>query len=833
MPMLEDPKPLPDPAPSDFSPGPMFVTNTIPDISPNAGVVGLCPVPADRAGMDDLGWHVVDFLAFRALFRGEVVLKAQTWLAQCDIAEIVRSDPGQFAHGKERRLVSVAAEASSATNSKGVQYLREDHIKVEQSVSKLKEEFLKTLSAKAKIAEKNGFPLFIIVCGLTTLEQDIFFGATNSDARLTSIDIRRSIGNNIDVTMITPALFSAGWQINPAFSRRPHWGMRAGRVEFFARQFGAVFASDIIPSFEKWTCPFLDTNQLDEGAKSDRFLGPVMPSEEQRKLSEALKVKLHSTLAGRLSPGHWDHSFDFGDESDNWLTLVGPRVNKPLSYWRKKWELFGADDGYTREEEHLYFLGNAFGGNIRSQVNHIKDLIAESMVACPDYWSSMFGRKAAAQFRKFMIDPSPEHAQCHEMFNIMEHRASSVILADSICDYLALPKPHDERCRDWPERAFKNAAALDVRMDIIHAQGKVTKIIPGVYLPPGINFNHLSVTQRSLEVPATYLAVSLCLGIPAREEVGAIMPRIEDFFTTVKTLQTELLLKNKECEKACVAWLNSINMPTRSLRHALSAIKSATMSSATAEPVNNWPILHDVETRIRMMRTTTPSIGHAVAASPPASAPGGPECRAVHHNDLPTSQSPHAVPVSSPEGKTGSLYDHRRNTPEEVIAAFDRMGIDDVKEMLHDKLANKAQLHKELETASLETLMGIQKELVSLSAAIAYMEAEVRVKEYKKGGAQASEQPVMETSASGTHAKSPAEEQGKPDPVPQKTPKGQMDPFEAWKPVSRSSAKAKREGKATRELERKPDLYTSNPWGQYRHKDHYRDTDDETDGANW
>lgn len=511
--------------PEPPSPGATFVTNILPDISPNVGVIGLCTVPANRAGMDDLGWHFVDFLAFKALFRSETHHRAQTWLAQCDVASMVQADPGKYVHGKERRLVSGAAVASMMSDNS---HLRDDHINVVPSALELKEEFLKTLSTKSKIAEKAGFPLFIIVCGLTTLEQDVFFGEITTDARLTSADIRRSMNNNVDAVMITPALFSAGWQINPSFCRRPDGTMHAQRLEFFARQFGGVFANEIVPSFEQWTCPILDIDRADKTAKGDRFPGPVMPSEEQREKSEALKVKLHCLLAGRLSSGHWDHSFSFDEKSDDWLKLMGPRRYKPLSYWRKKWEGLDIDGGYTTDEERLYFLGNAFGGNVRSQITHIKYLVEESMVAWPDFWSSAFGRKAGAKFQSFVADPSPEHVQCHEMFNIMEHRATSAVLADLTCDYFALPKPHGERCRDWRERAWKDEASRDARIAIIQTHREVTGVIPAVNLPSGVSFNHLSVTQRSLEVPASYLSVSLYMRYPERGELqGAIMRMID------------------------------------------------------------------------------------------------------------------------------------------------------------------------------------------------------------------------------------------------------------------------------------------------------------------
>ncbi|KAI1779356.1 hypothetical protein F4818DRAFT_247838 [Hypoxylon cercidicola] len=778
------------PAEPDSSLGATFVTKTFPDISPNAGVIGICTVPPERAGMDDLGWHLVDFLAYKALLCGETHHRAQTWLAQCDVASIVQANPERYAYGKERRLVYGAAEASLAPDGKGSTHLRADHIKVEQSAPELKEEFLKTLSTKSKIAEKTGFPLFIIVCGLTTLEQDVFFGVISTETRLTSDDIRRSIGSNVDAVMITPALFSAGWQVNPSFGRRPNGKLRAKRVEFIARQFGGVFANEVVPSFEQWTCPLLDIAKVDDRAKAYSFPGPVMPSEEQRRKSEILKVTLHSALAGRLSSGYWDHSFNFGDESDDWITLVGPRNHKSLLYWRKKWEGLKTDDGWTRDEERLYFSGGAFGGNVRSQIAHIKYLVAESMVAWPDFWSSAFGRKAEAKFRSFVMDPSPDHIECHEMFNILEHRASSAVLADVTCDYFTLATPYEQRCRDWHERTWKmNEASPDARMAINQAYREITRAIPAVNLPPGVNFNHLSMTQKSLEVPASYLSVSLYMCFPERKEREDAVIRMIDFFKEVKDRQVELLLKDRESESACVAWLNSINMPTRDLQSALSAIKLANMPSATAGPVSNWPVLQDVEaaTGTTALRAITPAAGHAIVASPPAPAPVSTDNKPV---DLSTSQNTRTVPASSSKVKTGPWHVHRRSLSGSVLKQLDLLELRDIEEIIKVKRAELNQYRRRYETALPEELPKLQSELIKLSGGVAFLEAEARLKQYEKDGTNGSEQfadaipsPAHQQApeperrgAFGSHAKNGAEEQDKPEPKYESKPESKLAP---------------------------------------------------------
>ncbi|KAI8958609.1 hypothetical protein F5Y11DRAFT_362476 [Daldinia sp. FL1419] len=560
-----------------------FVSNTIPDINPNSGVVGLCAVPHDRAGIDDLGWHIADFLAFKALLCGETPPKSQTWFSQCDIVGIVKSNPQRYLHGKESRLVNVAAVSSSYTDGRGRVQERDDHIKVETSTERLIEDFLTALSDKAQIAKEKDLPLTVIICGLTTLEQDVFFEENNSRRRVTSERIREVLGNHVDAVVITPALFSAGWMVNPSFCRPPAGKVRADRTEFLARQFGAIFSKDFVDSFSSWSCPFIDWDHL-HVEKDGKFPGPLRPSRQQQDAIVAFKVKIHNILAGRFSPVHGDHSLNFDAANDEWQKLVGPRQYKPLSYFRQKWENLGLSSTKAVDETRLEFLGGAFGGNRASQEKHIKHLIYDSFTAWPGYWALPFGRSARAAFTMFLKNDHPDYRDCQEIFNIMEHRSTSAIVADTIFKYFGLPKPYGERCRDWDELKWTKESADITHLIVNRLFGEISKYIPGVNVPPGVNPNHLSVIQRRLEVPASYLSVAIYDHSLAHIGLAETMIKsIVGFMDEIKDRQIELLLKNPELYDKCSAWLNSIHLPIRRLCHTIPTVKSTELSEQSPD----------------------------------------------------------------------------------------------------------------------------------------------------------------------------------------------------------------------------------------------------------
>ncbi|KAI1423394.1 hypothetical protein F5Y12DRAFT_786028 [Xylaria sp. FL1777] len=495
-----------------------FVTQTVPNAHKYAGIIGLCTVPEEKADMNDLGWHIADFLAFRALLCGENSPRAQSWLAMCDIPTLVEENPERYVHGRDRRLVGSAARPGKYQVSTGL-IEREDNIQVETSAEALKKKFIAEVKKKLEVLKKFKYPLLLIICGLTSLEQDIYFGKLDIDCRYTMKELRSDIGDDIshiEATVVTPSLFSAGWQINTSFGRPNLAEMRGNRVEFLARQFGGLFAQDLVRSFVGWNCPALDEAKVNPDIKvKERFPGPVSPSDEVKSLVSQLKIKVQSCLVGELSTFHMDHSFSFNKHKDEWEVLIGRREMPPyyqsLGWYERKWNEFPSAQSLVSTNDGLEFLGNAFGGSRASQLNHIRYLIRESYLAWPDHWASNFGQETKKDFERFINSDHPDNLDCHEIFNALEHRARTSVLGDTIVQYFGLPIPHNERCRDWDNVKWKQQLPETDRYSLIKYFGTVFSSVPGPNVPPGVNPNSLSRLQRRLESSAGYVRASLMI----------------------------------------------------------------------------------------------------------------------------------------------------------------------------------------------------------------------------------------------------------------------------------------------------------------------------------
>ncbi|KAI1091989.1 hypothetical protein F5B19DRAFT_242417 [Rostrohypoxylon terebratum] len=526
-----------------------YITHSIPDVPSGSHVVGLCTVPRDQAGMDNLGYHITDFLAFKYLLHSDV---EQVWFAHCDVVEIVNQQPNLYVHGKDRRMIIHAEGVSDdeGTSYQGT-YSHATGLKVQTDRQKLMADFLIACSVKAHLSVESRTPLIVVVCGPTNLQQDIFFGETGSANHLKSETISHAIGDMVEAIMVTPALFSAGWQVNPSFTRSPVQ-VRADRGEFLAKQFGGVFTKFHVGHFVGPTCPFFNGNGMNAEEVKDKFSNPFL-SDEQKQLLADLKVTLHNSLVGRLSVGYGDHSFNFEMEYDDWEKLINARHYLSLDDYRKKWEKLG------KNTEHVYngsfgFLGDAFGGNKSSQLSHLKHLVKESFASWPAYWELPASNGARAIFMKLLDEQSTDENFCHEIFSVLEHRASLAVLGDATLRYMGISRPNEDRCRDWNEK-------IDFRVVSVPYKEIIDKI-PGVYVLPGVNPDKHRSIQQYWDHPVFYLALAVVRHRAlVGESVYPIEIRISDFFEGVKSRQADLLLSIPEIEYYCVAWLNTIGMP--------------------------------------------------------------------------------------------------------------------------------------------------------------------------------------------------------------------------------------------------------------------------------
>ncbi|KAI1193884.1 hypothetical protein F5X97DRAFT_20682 [Nemania serpens] len=493
-----------------------FITQTIPNAHRYAGIVGVCTVPEDKAGMNNMGWHIADFLAFRALLGGDNPPKAQTWLAMCDIPAHVEEDPGRYTHGKEKRLVGSVARPIQREGPNGL-VNREDSIQVETSAEDLKEKFILAVKEKLRIARKGKYPLLLIICGRTSPEQDIYFGKPDTHHRYTMKDLRYELGdsiNHVDATVVTPSLFSAGWHVNTSFGRLNYTDLNGNRAGFLARQSGGLFAQDIAKIFLGWKCPALDEDKVDPQIRmNETFPGPLRQSDEVKALTSHIQTKVQSRLVGGLSSFPLNHSFSFDKSKDEWEILIGHRERSVdyhgLDYYEQKWEKLPSVQNSGSADEGFSFLGNAFGGTRVSQLNHIRYLLQESYLAWPDYWESNFGQETKKDFERIMATEQLDDLSLHEAFNVLEHRARMSILADTIVRYFDFPTPHNQRCRDWDHSKWKQELPETDRSSLIKYFGTVLGCVPGPNVPPGVNLNSWSKLQTRLESGARYVRAAL------------------------------------------------------------------------------------------------------------------------------------------------------------------------------------------------------------------------------------------------------------------------------------------------------------------------------------
>ncbi|RYP46377.1 hypothetical protein DL768_007394 [Monosporascus sp. mg162] len=546
-----------------------FVTRTIPDISSNAGLVALCTVPHDRAGPDDLGWHISDFLAFKNLLSKHLHPKAQEWLAHCDIARAVEANPLGYIHGKDRRLLQNADLTGD--------------IQVESSANELADKFLTATRRKAGIVKKLGYDLVILVCGPTTLEQDVFFGNDDYKPRIRAYDIRSAIGLDdcqAKGMVITPALFSAGWQVNPCFCSDSTVPTRAGFLTFLAKQFGAIFASRILTKVVDIDCPMLDVSKLD---RRQLFEDGTLTF-RRRAEEDILSDKVHKALAARLMLGHSDHSFSFDAANDDWEKLIGPRRHKTLDLYKQEWEKLAVADAATQFGPEPPLFGNLFGGTKASQLAHIKHLVRDSLTSWQGVWVNEYGRLAREKYQRFLNNANPDESDCHETFNVMEQRSTLLAVADLIVKYYSLPVPQGNRCRDYDATAAQPGEAGRVF-------GLLCRKIPWVYLHPDRGQDVYGKVQNPHQREAHYLATAFEMSSTDPRELDAAMDSIHALFTGIQFTQLKLLFEDPDLREKCKAWLNVNGMPI--LEHPF--------DDNQEKPQEQYGAKQNVETDVPMM----------------------------------------------------------------------------------------------------------------------------------------------------------------------------------------------------------------------------------------
>ncbi|KAK9776369.1 hypothetical protein SCAR479_06981 [Seiridium cardinale] len=531
-----------------------IVTRHPPDIDRNALIVGLCAVPVGREGKNDLGHHVADFLAWKALCSGPWAnTNHQVWLSQLDLVDAHRKH--SYSHGG-RDMGSAVGDTTHP-------------IIVEPNARALAGKFMRAVLEKSQEAKELNDPLVVFVCGLTSLEQDIFIVEGDDYAALiTSESIRAAIGRSFQVIFVTPSVTSTGWQVNPSFMY-PTVTL-ADSVQFMARQCGAIFGADIAQTFYREDSPVL----LEK--TNDAFSVPVKKDSDLKATEAEFHNKIHTQLASRFVTNSGNHSFSFEADNDPWK-LIGVRTGIPLAKLAAQWGKLDKIDLSLATASGFQFLGSAFGANRKSQLVHMIHTttpdnlpgILEEGIAnqgavvfkhtlnSPGYHSSNY-RQIREHFDSLKHDAEQNEVKCRVLFNALEHRMSLIVLGDLITRFFGLSSDMNTRCRDWNEGRWVELAKNYDKKFINDAWASILNCIPPICMPYDRNIDLPKGLFISLSGPTRYIATAL--GIHSTKpdnERDETVTQICKLLHRIKAHQVKLLCADPEVKELGNAWKDS------------------------------------------------------------------------------------------------------------------------------------------------------------------------------------------------------------------------------------------------------------------------------------
>lgn len=420
-----------------------FVSHAPPDIVKRPHIIGLCAVPMELAGLNVLGHHISDFLCWKMTFHREGNKDDQAWFSLVDIAA---------AMSEHKTRYSKVINGQAKDLSVALPFIRAD-----SNVPNLFTAFVTELKKQADVAQQKGECLIVIVCGEVSPELDICLDTNQNKAYLRKESWLGSMlkSYSIPITIITPAIFTTGWEIRP-FSGDPK---EADEVSdeildsLLAKQCGGAFAASVLGS---WT---------QDHEASDMV--PTVQGQEGQLYSQ-FYTGIHDCMVRNMLPFTKGHSFYFAADQDEWEMALGKRKGPlGLDHFAKKWDSVKNLDesGLAAQNGGYKFLAGAFGGSHESQLVHLNFLVRQELRGCPGEWDQPTSDLCLVALTSFLQTKYPTEERAREVFTLLEWRCSMNFVADVIVDFFVLPRPQGRVCRYWD---WKEQQRIDKR---VHGTG--------------------------------------------------------------------------------------------------------------------------------------------------------------------------------------------------------------------------------------------------------------------------------------------------------------------------------------------------------------------------
>ncbi|GAB1311703.1 hypothetical protein MFIFM68171_01913 [Madurella fahalii] len=520
-----------------------------PDFPEDAEILGVCAVSTENADQNKYGWMVADFLSWKTLFHG-------TWLSSLDISKFLDHIDG-LKVSNDDAVHKIFGDDGGHVNE------------IPANSSRFVASFLKHVAEKAQSAKARDSSLVILVFAPVTPDQDIcvdFSSSGEGKTYLTPETICKTISTAVSdlqlpVTLVTPSPFTGGWLCRPALLGLNACSSSDNMMRIIAKSCGGAFANYFMRYFTQRNTPLL-TDAQRRKAQYDNLM-PVGPTELQTSLLHKFQRLIHESLEQRISVLARDHGLILHQDAarnpsrftDSWRSYA-PRHGRALEYWVEKWHNLPP----VVEADRFEFVGHAFGGSKASQAFHLRYLSAIELETCPGDWNRYVNGITYSLLKSFSEIQEPQEDMFKRVFDAIEFRASSMVLAQSLARALDLPMPDGLKCRYWNDKIDgvddKYYARLQVAFGEIHNLFDQAAVFPSEkpHEYKAVRF------QRA----ARWLSAAIASKFSehdSREDIKVFVLRdVAQLVTKIRDTQRILLLENQAVKHAGLRWIAALGM---------------------------------------------------------------------------------------------------------------------------------------------------------------------------------------------------------------------------------------------------------------------------------
>ena len=425
--------------------------------------------------------------------------------------------------------------------------------------------FLKQLTESARSAAKRKTVLLVAVFAPVTPDHDICvnFGGTKKYLTVERLrqTIQTAVGNTYPVILVTPSAFTGGWLCRPWFMSLPGSSSAETMMRIIAKSCGAAFAERLVRSFTQKGTPLLTDVQRQKVKYDDPM--PTGPTNSQIDLLHRFQRQIHESLKQRLLGLARQHSFVLDQDAaqdpstyvDAWTTFA-PRRGRPMTFWAERCR---NSRPVVENADRYEFLGEAFGGTRVSQLFHLRYLAEIELDTCPGDWTKGAYATTHEMLKAISEISAPAENRIKHVLDVLEFRASSMVLAQIVAKAFGLPTPDiDMKCRYWEDSAEDTPYYAKLQ----YAFGVARDLFCQVPVHPGESRHNFKYPHfwRAARWLSAEVALRFSRDHSRGEVEGFVSKHVARFFSKIEETQKALLLEDKAVTRAGLNWLVALGL---------------------------------------------------------------------------------------------------------------------------------------------------------------------------------------------------------------------------------------------------------------------------------